>query len=559
MAQLTGGQAIVQSLKRHGIDTMFVLPGIQLDNIFDALYDEQDHFKLFHTRHEQACSYMADGFARTTGKPGVCLVVPGPGLLNAMAGLSTAYACSAPVLAISGQIQSDMIGVGRGLLHEIPEQLQCVASVTKWAKRIETPEDAPSSINEAFVQMLSGRPRPVEVEMAPDIMGLKGDVQLLDPSAIQLQAPDTDQIRAAAKALANAKKPMIFVGGGIFDATEELLALAEMLQAPVVMSNNGKGAIDARNYLAHNGLTGKKLWKDTDVVLAVGTRANLERFRLIVGSEVEEDLRQMPSAVSSRRVVVTHRDVLGKTLTALALRHKYGVTVTRVTRADLEMTAVPDLKLQFGDMLQLVGREEDVARGAALLGNSARALNQTNILAIFVGIALGVVAGLLPIEISGLPVPLRLGLAGGPLIVAILISRLGHIGPIIWHMPLNANIAMRELGLTLFLACVGLKSGERFLTTLSKGDGFLWMACGLAVTLVPVLAGGIVGRLVLKLDFASLSGILAGSYTDPPALAFATDLNKSDTPNVAYATVYPMTLLLRILLAQVLTIVLCAT
>ncbi len=272
MAQLTGGQAIVQSLKRHGIDTMFVLPGIQLDNIFDALYDEQDHFKLFHTRHEQACSYMADGFARTTGKPGVCLVVPGPGLLNAMAGLSTAYACSAPVLAISGQIQSDMIGVGRGLLHEIPEQLQCVASVTKWAKRIETPEDAPSSINEAFVQMLSGRPRPVEVEMAPDIMGLKGDVQLLDPSAIQRQAPDTDQIRAAAKALANAKKPMIFVGGGIFDATEELLALAEMLQAPVVMSNNGKGAIDARNYLAHNGLTGKKLWKDTDVVLAVGTR-----------------------------------------------------------------------------------------------------------------------------------------------------------------------------------------------------------------------------------------------------------------------------------------------
>lgn len=296
-----------------------------------------------------------------------------------------------------------------------------------------------------------------------------------------------------------------------------------------------------------------------DVILAVGTRANLERFRLIVGSEIEEDLRQMPSAVSSRRVVVTRRGVLGRTLTQLALRQKYGVTVTRVTRADLEMTAVSHLQLQFGDMLQLVGREEDVARAAELLGNSARALNQTNILAIFVGIGLGVVAGLLPIEVSGLPVPLRLGLAGGPLVVAILISRLGHIGPIIWHMPLNANIAMRELGLTLFLACVGLKSGERFLATLSKGDGLLWMACGLAVTLVPVLLGGIVGRLVLKLDFASLSGILAGSYTDPPALAFATDLDKSDTPNVSYATVYPMTLLLRILTAQVLTIVFCAT
>ena len=296
-----------------------------------------------------------------------------------------------------------------------------------------------------------------------------------------------------------------------------------------------------------------------DVILAVGTRANLDRFRLIVGSEIEEDIRQLPSAVSSRRVVVTRREVLGRTLTELALRQKYGVTVTRVTRADLEMTAVPNLRLQFGDMLQLVGREEDVARGAELLGNSARELNQTNILAVFVGIALGVFAGLLPIEVSGMPVPLRLGLAGGPLVVAILISRLGHIGPIIWHMPLNANLAMRELGLTLFLACVGLKSGEKFLATLAKGDGLLWMACGLAVTLVPVLAGGIVGRLVLKLDFASLSGILAGSNTDPPALAFATGLDRSDTPTVAYATVYPMTLLLRILTAQVLTIVFCAT
>lgn len=296
-----------------------------------------------------------------------------------------------------------------------------------------------------------------------------------------------------------------------------------------------------------------------DVILAVGTRASLDSFRLIVGSEIEEDLRQLPSAVASRRVVVTRRGVLGRTLTELALRQKYGVTVTRVTRADLEMTAVPHLRLQFGDMLQLVGREEDVARGAELLGNSAKELNQTNILAIFVGIALGVFAGLLPIEVSGMPVPLRLGLAGGPLIVAILISRLGHIGPIIWHMPLNANLAMRELGLTLFLACVGLKSGEKFLATLSKGDGLVWMACGLAVTLVPVLIGGIVGRLVLKLDFASLSGILAGSNTDPPALAFATGLDKSDTPTVAYATVYPMTLLLRILAAQVLTIVFCAT
>ncbi len=296
-----------------------------------------------------------------------------------------------------------------------------------------------------------------------------------------------------------------------------------------------------------------------DVVLAVGTRANLDSFRLIVGSEIDEDLRSLPSAVASRRVVVTRPGVLGKTLAELALRQRYGVTVTRTTRSDLEMTAVPELRLQFGDMLLLVGREEDVARAADLLGNSTKELNQTNILAIFAGIALGVFVGLLPIEVSGMPVPLRLGLAGGPLLVAILISRLGHIGPVIWHMPLNANLALRELGLTLFLACVGLKSGEKFLATLSRGDGLLWMACGLAVTLVPVLAGGIVGRLALKLDFASLSGIIAGSNTDPPALAFANGLDRTDAPTVAYATVYPMTLLLRILVAQILTIVFCAT
>jgi acetolactate synthase-1/2/3 large subunit len=269
---MTGGQALVQSLKKHGVDTMFVLPGVQLDNTFDALYDEKDAITLYHTRHEQATSYMADGYARTTGKPGVCLVVPGPGLLNAMAGLSTAYACSAPVLAISGQINSDLIGKGRGMLHEIPDQLVAVRSVTKWAARIDQPEDASKYVQEAFRQMLSGRPRPVEIEMAPDIMGKVGEVDLLGPAEIDKPEPDMDKIAEAAKALGGSKKPLIFVGGGIFDATEELLALAEMLQAPVVMSTNGKGAVDARHHLGVNTLVGRELWKDADVVLAVGTR-----------------------------------------------------------------------------------------------------------------------------------------------------------------------------------------------------------------------------------------------------------------------------------------------
>lgn len=272
MAQLTGGQAMVQSLKKHGVDTMFVLPGVQLDNIFDALYDEQDSIALYHTRHEQATSYMADGYARTTGKPGVCLVVPGPGLLNAMAGLSTAYATNSPVLSISGQIQSDLIGFGRGVLHEIPNQLEMMASVTKWAARANNPEDAPALVREAFQRMLSGRPRPVHLEMAPDIMGKVGDVSLLDPADVPVESGDPDKLEAAAKALGQSRKPVIFVGGGVMDATEELLALAEMIQAPVVMSSNGRGAVSSRHYLAQNMLAGRELWKDADVILAVGTR-----------------------------------------------------------------------------------------------------------------------------------------------------------------------------------------------------------------------------------------------------------------------------------------------
>ncbi|HUG15634.1 MAG TPA: thiamine pyrophosphate-dependent enzyme [Thermomicrobiales bacterium] len=296
MAELTGGQALVQSLKRHGVDTMFVLPGVQLDNTFDALYDEKDAIRVFHTRHEQATSYMADGYARTTGKPGVCLVVPGPGLLNAMAGLSTAYACNSPVLCISGQIQSNLIGLGRGMLHEIPHQLEMMKSVTKWAARIDRPEDAPSLVQEAFLQMLSGRQRPVELEMAPDVMGARADVSLIVPVATDVPEGDPDKLEAAARALAKAKKPVIFVGGGVFGATEELLNLAEMLQAPVVMSGNGKGAISSRNYLAQNMLGGRELWKDADVVLAVGTRFvqpvtmwGLDDELTIIQMDVDED------------------------------------------------------------------------------------------------------------------------------------------------------------------------------------------------------------------------------------------------------------------------------
>src|ERR1700687_5555876 len=185
---MTGGQALVQSLKREGVSIVFGLPGVQLDWAFDALYEERDSIHVVHTRHEQATAYMADGYARSTGQIGTCLVVPGPGLLNATAGLSTAYACSSPVLCVTGQIQSDLIGVGRGVLHEIPEQLRMIASVTKWAARATQPSEIPGMVREAFRQLRTGRPRPVEIEIPPDILAATADVTLLDPADIRRSA-----------------------------------------------------------------------------------------------------------------------------------------------------------------------------------------------------------------------------------------------------------------------------------------------------------------------------------------------------------------------------------
>ncbi len=274
MAVMTGGQALVQSLLREGIDTVFGLPGVQLDWAFDALYAEQDKIRVVHTRHEQATAYMADGYARTSGRIGTCLVVPGPGLLNAASGLATAYACSSQVLCITGQIQSDLIGVGRGVLHEIPEQLRMVGSVTKWAARAMHPNEIPGVVREAFRQLRTGRPRPVEIEIPPDILQMSADVELLGPATVEPTGPDPDAIERAALALGRASHPLIFAGGGVnlTDTSEELVQLAELLQAPVLMSANGKGSISDRHYLAGSNLSMATLVSQSDVILAVGTR-----------------------------------------------------------------------------------------------------------------------------------------------------------------------------------------------------------------------------------------------------------------------------------------------
>ena len=288
-----------------------------------------------------------------------------------------------------------------------------------------------------------------------------------------------------------------------------------------------------------------------DVILVVGTRAHLEQFRRIVGSVAGEDLMKAPGAVTYRRVVVTNPAMLGKSVRELGLDHIHGVTVTRVNRGDLNFTAMPDLRLQFGDRLQIVGDQASLDRATAALGNAVQKLQETNFAAIFAGILLGVLLGLYPFQIAGLPGPVRLGLAGGPLVVAIVLGYLGRLGPLVMHLPLDANRALRELGIILFLANVGLLSGASFVSTVFTVQGLSWVLMGISVTLVPLVLVGILARRGDRMNYMNLSGMLSGGMTDPPALAFATALARCDSPAVAYAAVYPLTMLLRIVAAQI--------
>src|SRR5579859_2293572 len=212
---MTGGQALVQSLKREGVRTLFGLPGTQLDYAFDALYEERACLRVVHTRHEQAAAYMADGYARSTGEVGVFLVVPGPGVLNASASLATSFANNVPVLCVTGQISSELIGMGRGVLHEVDDQLGMLRHLTKWTARARTPGDVPYVVHEAFRQLRGGRPRPVAIEIPPDVLQSLAEVRLGEPLPAQKQVGDPELLEAAAKLLGESRKPVILAGGGL--------------------------------------------------------------------------------------------------------------------------------------------------------------------------------------------------------------------------------------------------------------------------------------------------------------------------------------------------------
>ena len=316
--------------------------------------------------------------------------------------------------------------------------------------------------------------------------------------------------------------------------------------------------------LAGTGIVVSRIWQDGrlqvprpetrlgpgDVLLAVGTCEELDALRIVVGKESSLDLRALPSAITSKRLIVTRTAASGRTLADLDFVRRFSVQITRVSRAEVELSATPGFELQYGDTVLAVGEPADIQKVAAELGDSPKSLNYPHLIPMFAGIALGILAGSVPFSFPGVPAPVRLGLAGGPLLVAIALSRIGRIGPFVWYMPISANYVLRETGVVLFLAAVGLGAGDVFVETLVRGDGLYWMACGALLTAVPLLVAAVVARLALGLNYLTLCGVLAGAMTDPPALSFATAVSGSEAPSVAYATVYPLTMILRVLSAQ---------
>ena len=273
MQTLNTAQTVLSMLEVNGIDTLFCLPGVQNDPFFDALYDRTNAIRPIHARHEQACAYMALGYAMATGKPSAYVVVPGPGFLNTTAALATAYAVNAPVLALTGQIQQSMIGRNVGLLHELPDQLAIMRGLTKWADRIPSPSAGPGLVNEAFRRLLSGRRRPVALECAMDTWARRAPVELIGTAAAADPCPvDEEAVERAAKLLGGAEHPMIVVGGGAQGAGEHVQRIAELLDAPVMTGRMGQGVIDGRHRLSITAPAGYLFWGEADVVLAVGTR-----------------------------------------------------------------------------------------------------------------------------------------------------------------------------------------------------------------------------------------------------------------------------------------------
>lgn len=289
-----------------------------------------------------------------------------------------------------------------------------------------------------------------------------------------------------------------------------------------------------------------------DQILVVTTPRDAAAITAFIGRDVQVEWEQLDKRLISRRILITKPELNGKSLAQLKLHAGFGVSITRVNRAGVDLIAQPSLQLQMGDRVTVVGTEVSIANVEKVLGNSMKRLNAPNLIPIFIGIVLGVMLGSLPFTFPGIPQPVKLGLAGGPLIVSILISRFGPKFKLVTYTTMSANLMLREVGIALFLACVGLGAGEEFVETIIDGGGYAWIGYGAIITILPLLIVGVIGCLWFKVDYFTLIGVMAGATTDPPALAYSNDLAGNDIPSVGYATVYPLTMFLRVLSAQLL-------
>lgn len=333
---------------------------------------------------------------------------------------------------------------------------------------------------------------------------------------------------------------------------------------------SGKTLSQVQNFLARDFVCtriiqdGHMITPNANTVLRLGDRMFLvcaeddsEAIMAFIGPKIEQDwdaTNQQDKPMVSRRILVTQPNINGKTLGELHFSSMYGVNVTRVNRSGMDLFAARQLRLQVGDRVMVVGPQDAIERVANLLGNQLRRLDHPNIVTIFVGILCGILFGSLPIAIPGMPTPVKLGLAGGPLIISILIGRFGHKVKLVTYTTMSANLMLREVGLVLFLASVGIKAGENFVQMVVEGDGVLYVGLGFLITFIPLVITGIVARWASRVNYFTLMGLIAGSNTDPPALAYANQIAGNDAPAVGYSTVYPLTMFLRILTAQLLVL-----
>ena len=350
--------------------------------------------------------------------------------------------------------------------------------------------------------------------------------------------------------------------------TNEAKPISLIVKNPAIFN---KTVAELSNLLEHRDFVISRVWRDSnkqieiasantvlqenDKVFVITTETDAETIKTFIGEEIDMERKQwirMESQFINRRILITKPELNGKRLGQLKLRKLYGINITRINRAGVDLVAKPGLTLQVGDRVNVVGTKTAVSNVEKVLGNSMKRLNEPNLITIFVGIALGIVLGSIPISFPGIPQPVKLGLAGGPLVVAILISRFGYHYKLITYTTQSANLMLREIGITLFLACVGISAGDGFVDTIVNNGGFAWIGYGFIITFVPLMIIGCIGRYFCKVNYFTLMGLIAGSTTDPPALAYSNATAGNDAPSVGYATVYPLTMFLRVLTAQLL-------